>query len=114
MRRTYLCWVVFCLALSAGTANAGGLNGDLTISKEPLTDPLPDGDKVAYLSLRGKDAKKIYNEMNSQDYPNACNIEGVTARVAGNLICYKGRDNNYLCNFGVRLTDGWLVLGKPC
>jgi len=90
------------------------LEGDLVISKEPLTDPLPDGDPVAYLSLHGENAKKIYSEMKTPEYANACGMDGVTARVAGNLICYKQKEENFLCSFGIRLTDGTLTLGKPC
>lgn len=116
MERYY--WILFfmCLASSAVYAdNSIKLDGDLVISKEPLTDPLPDGDQVAYMTLRGQDAEKIYQGMDKQqDYKNACNVDGMTARVAGNLICYKSKDARYTCSFGIRLTDGTLVLGSPC
>jgi len=110
-------WILFFMCLVSDAANAGNpinLDGDLVISKEPLTDPLPDGDPVAYMALHGQDAKEVYDGMKSQDYPNACNLDGVTARVSGNLICYKSKGDNYSCSFGIRLTDGALVLGKPC
>ena len=110
-------WILMLAGMASNVAYAGkpaGLNGDLVISKEPLSDPLPDGDPAAYMTLRGKDAKRVYEGMKSQDYQNACGVDGMTARVTGNLICYKSTENDYLCSFGIRLTDGALILGKPC
>ena len=112
------CWILLlaCMVSSAVfAADRPGQSNELVISKEPLTDPLPDGDLVAYMTLNGKDAEEIYQGMGSQqEYKNVCNQEGLTARVAGNLICYKSREGSYSCNFGIRLTDGSLVLGRPC
>ena len=115
MKRNF--WILLFAGMASGAVYAGNstsLNGELVISREPLTDPLPDGDPVAYMTLRGQDAKKVYDGMKSQDYPNACGVDGITARVAGNLICYKNKGDNYSCSFGIRLTDGALTLGKPC
>jgi hypothetical protein len=116
MRSSFWILLVACLASGAAFAdNPAGLDGDLVISREPLSDPMPDSDLVAYMTVRGKDAMDIYNGMKPEsDYPNACGVDGMTARVAGNLICYKTKENDYLCSFGIRLTDGGLTLGKPC
>ncbi len=91
------------------------LDGDIAISKEPLTDPLPDGDPVAYITLRGKNAEKMFAQMdNKTEQKNVCNTPGLSARLAGNLICFRNNEDQYSCSFGARLTDGWLVLGNPC
>ena len=112
IRILILAWLASHAALAEDLPT---VHGELIISREPLSDPFPDSDKVAYLILRGKEAVDIYSNMDSKsDYPNACGVDGMTARVAGNLICYKTRENDYLCTFGVRLTDGGLTLGKPC
>jgi len=111
------CWILLISNMISSTVFAAdpiSLKGDLVISREPLTDPLPDGDPVAYMSIHGQDAKEIYGGIKSQDYQNACGVEGMTARVAGNLICYKNIGDTYLCSFGIRLTDGTLTLGRPC
>jgi hypothetical protein len=115
MKRNYL--ILLLMALTSHfvyAANPISLNGELVISREPLTDPLPDGDLVAYMTIRGQDAKQIYEGIKVQDYPDACGVDGMSARVAGNLICYKEKGDHYLCSFGIRLTDGTLTLGKPC
>ena len=101
MRR--YCWILFLMGMANGAAaadSAASLDGDLVISKEPLTDPLPDGDPVAYMTIRGKDAKQIYAGIKSQDYQNACGVDGMTARVAGNLIWARSKTN---CNTLERL-----------
>jgi hypothetical protein len=107
---------IACLASHAVFAeDLPTVHGELVISREPLSDPMPDSDMVAYMTLRGQEAVDVYNNMDPKsDYPNACGVDGMTARVAGNLICYKTKESDYLCSFGVRLTDGGLTLGKPC
>lgn len=88
---------------------------DVAISKEPLTDPLPDGDPVAYVTMRGKVAQRIFEQLDKKmEQHDVCNTPGLTARLAGNLICFHNKDDQYSCSFGARLTDGWLVLGNPC
>ncbi|MGA8146241.1 MAG: hypothetical protein WB870_01530 [Gallionellaceae bacterium] len=111
-------WILFFALMTGGTASAREytvLDGDMVIAKEPLTDPLPDGDPVAYITLRGKNAEQIYQQLDSKmEQKNVCNTEGMSARLAGNLICFRNKENQYSCSFGARLTDGWLVLGNPC
>jgi hypothetical protein len=114
MRPNIAVIMLACSIASAHAADKAVLEGEVIFSREPLTDPLPDGDPVAYVSFYGKDAEKMYAQMKSKDFQNACGLDGVTARTVGNLICYKSKDNDYSCNFGVRLSDGYLVLGKPC
>jgi hypothetical protein len=113
-----LFWILFVAFMAGGTAVAQeymDLDGDMAISKEPLTDPLPDGDPVAYITLRGKNAEQIFQQLDSKmEQNNVCNTEGLSARLAGNLICFRNKENQYSCSFGARLTDGWLVLGNPC
>ncbi len=112
------CWILLVALMTGGTAFAHEymvLDGDMTIAKEPLTDPLPDGDPVAYITLRGKNAEQIYRQLDSKmEQKNVCNTEGMSARLAGNLICFRNKENQYSCSFGARLTDGSLVLGNPC
>lgn len=114
MRPNIIVILFACFISSSYAADKAVLEGEVIFSREPLTDPLPDGDPVAYVSLYGKDAEKMYEQMKSRDFKNACGLDGVTARTVGNLICYKSPGNDYSCHFGVRLSDGYLVLGKPC
>lgn len=115
MKLYYFVLFVVFMANCTAYAETAGLDGDLVISREPLSDPMPDSDRVAYMTLRGSDAMEVYRNMPAaSDFPNACGVEGMTARVAGNLICYETKASDYLCSFGIRLTDGGLTLGKPC
>jgi hypothetical protein len=114
MKRLLLTLSVLCALQTAAFAAAPlNLDGEITVSKEPISDPFPDSDEVAYIDLHGVDAKAMYQAMSASEIDNACNIRGLSAKAAGNLICYKNKIG-YSCSFGVRLSDGAMVLGRPC
>lgn len=97
---------------------AGGMvkpfRGEFTVSSAPLSDPIPDGPLVVFLTIKGDAAKIIFNQMvNPKIEKNACGENGLTIKTVGDLLCSK-MGATYYCNFGVGLSDGKLQHGYNC
>jgi hypothetical protein len=110
--------LIFAAALSCSTGAVEQkwtvIDGQQKIARESLSDPEPFAPKVAYFTIRGVGARSIYLALpsNSAVIP-ACGDAGLTARFAGNMVCYQ-KAKRYSCEYGIRLSDGALVPGRSC
>lgn len=90
------------------------LKGKLKVASEPLSDPAPHGDPVAYISVDGAGAKAIYEGMKGfKTITNACGEPGLVSRTVGDVVCYRNK-SSYSCEFGIRLSDGVIRTGRAC
>lgn len=113
LRATITAFVVYVSPVSTG-AQEIQLQGQLIISKEPITDPVPNGPNVAYFSIRGNAAKQMFEKLKSaKTVKNACGEQGLTLKTQGKLQCSQ-KARVYSCDFGIRLTDGIAVTGFAC
>jgi len=113
---------ILCLLLlmvsCAFSFSAGGLwqliKGSYVFSHEPISDPLPNGQEVAYLEIKGNLAKEIFLKIsNAKTKKNACGEQGLNMKSLGGLVCTKSGDE-FSCNFGVGMQDGMIHQGFTC
>lgn len=112
-------WILLAMLLVTSSAYPEegdwlALRGKARVAIEPLSDPAPGGKPVAYLSVQGVAAKAMYEGMQGyRSVANACGEPGLSSRTVGDVVCYR-KKSSYSCEFGVRLSDGAIRIGRAC
>jgi len=102
------------LHLEATAADWRSFNGEYAISAEPLSDPIPGGEDIIYIVVKGSAAKAMFDRMKSSPAEkDACGDERMVMKISENLVCTK-KEKDYRCNFGIDPRSGGTKIGYTC